>query len=162
MEKEKNIKLNEADSIRKLASMRHSRNINELQEENLTFGDRIADKLADVAGSWKFIISFSAILFIWILSNSIRTILHPFDPYPYILLNLVLSCVAALQAPIIMMSQNRQETKDRIRAEHDYEVNLKAEILIEDIIYSLDRVEENQDKVINMLWELKEERHDDV
>jgi uncharacterized membrane protein len=162
MEKEKNIKLNEADSIRKLASTRHSRNINELHEENLTFGDRIADKLADVAGSWKFIISFSSILFIWILLNSIRTILNPFDPFPYILLNLVLSCVAALQAPIIMMSQNRQETKDRIRAEHDYEVNLKAEILIEDIIYSLNRVEENKDKVINMLWELKNERHDDV
>lgn len=155
MDKDNNTRVSETDSIEKLASMRHSRNINELHEENLTFGDKIADKLADIAGSWKFIITFAVILFTWIFSNSIKMLLYPFDPFPYILLNLVLSCVAAIQAPVIMMSQNRQETKDRIRAEHDYEVNLKAEILIEDIINRLNRVEENQSQIIQMLSKLK-------
>jgi uncharacterized membrane protein len=94
------------------------------------FGDRLADKIASFGGSWKFIIIFMAILLIWILINTWLLLSKPFDPYPFILLNLILSCIAAIQAPVIMMSQNRQETKDRLRAENDYVVNLKSELEI--------------------------------
>lgn len=101
-------------------------------EVKLTLGQRVADKMADVAGSWGFIISFCAVLIFWIILNVI-ILSKPFDAYPFILLNLVLSMLAAIQAPIIMMSQNRQEAKDRQRAENDYKINLKAEIILEDI-----------------------------
>lgn len=137
-------KVSEVENIEELASMRHSQNINDIHNENFTLGERIADKMADFAGSWTFIISFSSILLVWITFNSVELLFKPFDPFPFILLNLVLSCVAAMQAPVIMMSQNRQEEKDRIRAEHDYEVNLKAEILVEEVIKRLGKLEENQ------------------
>jgi uncharacterized membrane protein len=107
-----------------------SKNINVENDNKTTFGDRISDKVASFGGSWKFIISFFLILVIWIGSNALYFSRSPFDPYPFILLNLILSCIAAIQAPIIMMSQNRQEQKDRLRAEHDYKVNLKAELEI--------------------------------
>ncbi len=97
-----------------------------------TLGDRMADRVAEFGGSWKFILSFMGFLIIWIMINSFYFIMQkPFDPYPFILLNLILSCVAAIQAPIIMMSQNRQEAKDRQRARNDYATNLKAEIEIQ-------------------------------
>ena len=99
-------------------------------EQRLTFGDRLSDRVARFGGSWAFILSFGAFLFVWMLINSIALLRRPFDPYPFILLNLILSSIAALQAPVIMMSQNRQEAKDRLRAEHDYRVNLKAELEI--------------------------------
>ncbi|OIN60635.1 DUF1003 domain-containing protein [Arsenicibacter rosenii] len=101
-----------------------------IEDDNtpLTFGERLADKVADFGGSWTFIITFALIIFGWIALNSFILYKQAFDPYPYILLNLMLSCLAALQAPVIMMSQNRQETKDRQRAQNDYLVNLKAEI----------------------------------
>ena len=102
------------DEIDQLIHSSRSKNINKLQEEQLTFGDKVADKLADFAGSWKFIISFLVIIVIWISINSWVLLFSPYDPYPFILLNLILSCIAALQAPIIMMSQKRQETKDKI------------------------------------------------
>jgi uncharacterized membrane protein len=92
-----------------------------------TFGERLSDNLASFGGSWVFIISFFSILVSWIALNSLLLLTQPFDPFPFILLNLVLSCLAAIQAPIIMMSQNRQEARDRARAEHDYAINLKAE-----------------------------------
>ncbi len=130
-------------NIEELASMRRSQNINEIHRGNLSIGEKIADGMAEFAGSWTFIISFLSILFIWIIYNSVKLFLS-FDPFPYILLNLVLSCIAAIQAPVIMMSQNREEKKDRIRAEHDYEINLKAEILIEEIIKRLNKLEDNQ------------------
>ncbi len=107
-----------------------SKNINVEFDRQLTFGQRVADKVAEFGGSWRFIISFAVVLAVWIVINSVALILKPFDPYPYILLNLVLSCLAAIQAPVIMMSQNRREAKDRLRAEHDYRVNLKAELEI--------------------------------
>ncbi|MDR6195471.1 DUF1003 domain-containing protein [Siphonobacter sp. SORGH_AS_0500] len=101
-------------------------------DEQPSFGNRMADGVAEFGGSWKFILSFMAFLIIWIAINSLYFILQkPFDPYPFILLNLILSCVAAIQAPIIMMSQNRQEAKDRQRARNDYATNLKAEIEIQ-------------------------------
>lgn len=100
--------------------------------EQATFGQRIADKVATFGGSWTFIIIFGSILIVWILLNSFILMKsgNTFDPYPYILLNLVLSMLAAIQAPVILMSQNRQSSKDRLDAEHDYEVNLKAELEI--------------------------------
>ena len=100
--------------------------------EKYTLGQRAADIIAKFAGSWAFIFSFTGVLVLWMIVNVVLA-LKAFDPYPFILLNLVLSCVAAIQAPLIMMSQNRQEEKDRRRAENDYKVNLKTEIMIEDL-----------------------------
>ena len=97
-----------------------------------TIGQRAADAIAKFAGSWAFIFAFTGVLILWMLVNTLLAV-KAFDPYPFILLNLVLSCVAAIQAPLIMMSQNRQEEKDRRRAENDYKVNLKTEIMIEDL-----------------------------
>ena len=102
------------------------------EKEKYTLGQRAADAIAKFAGSWAFIFSFTGVLVLWMVVNVILAA-KAFDPYPFILLNLVLSCVAAIQAPLIMMSQNRQEEKDRQRAENDYKVNLKTEILIEDL-----------------------------
>lgn len=97
---------------------------------NLSTGQKVADKVASFGGSWKFIISFGVFIFIWIIINSLWLINKEFDPYPFILLNLILSCLAALQAPVIMMSQNRQEEKDRERSKKDYMINLKSELEI--------------------------------
>jgi len=105
-----------------------SANVNEEFDSRLTLGSRVADRVASFGGSWTFILAFGAFLVFWILLNSALLRRESFDPYPFILLNLMLSCVAAIQAPVIMMSQNRQEARDRIRAENDYRVNLKAEL----------------------------------
>ena len=102
------------------------------EKSKYTRGQRAADVIAKFAGSWAFIFSFTGVLILWMVVNSLLAA-RAFDPYPFILLNLVLSCVAAIQAPLIMMSQNRQEEKDRRRAENDYKVNLKTEIMIEDL-----------------------------
>ncbi len=104
--------------------------VNEEFEQQLTLGDRLADKIAEFGGSWVFICIFAGVLALWIVINTALLAQRPFDPYPFILLNLVLSCIAAIQAPVIMMSQNRQEDRDRLHAEHDYRVNLKAELEI--------------------------------
>lgn len=119
-------------------------NVNVEFEHTLTFGQRIADKVAEFGGSWRFIIIFTAILMVWIIVNSLMLWWRPFDPYPYILLNLVLSALAAVQAPVIMMSQNRQEARDRLRAESDYKVNLKAEVEIRMINEKLDQLIHHQ------------------
>lgn len=102
------------------------------EKEKYTLGQRAADAIAKFAGSWAFIFSFTGVLIAWMVVNALL-LSKAFDPFPFILLNLVLSCVAAIQAPLIMMSQNRQEEKDRRRAENDYKVNLKTEIMIEDL-----------------------------
>jgi len=117
-----------------------SKNINVEFEGQLTLGQRMADRIAEFGGSWRFISIFAAVLLVWIAINSIVLILKPFDPYPFILLNLVLSCLAAIQAPIIMMSQNRQESKDRLSAQHDYLVNLKAELEIRHLHEKMDHL----------------------
>ena len=129
-------------SIDEIVSLRQSKDINEVIDSSLTFGQKLSDGLAEFAGSWSFIIFFAFLIVGWITINIIQLNFKSFDPYPFILLNLLLSMTAALQAPIIMMSQNRQEDKDRIRSEHDYHVNLKAEILIEEILLRLDTLEE--------------------
>ena len=112
-----------------LAGSKISENTEKETKKLYSFGQRAADKIAKFAGSWTFIFSFVGVLVAWMVINIIMV--NAFDPYPFILLNLVLSCVAAIQAPLIMMSQNRQEEKDRRRAENDYKVNLKTEIMIE-------------------------------
>lgn len=121
-----------------------SKNVNTEFEQKLTVSERMADRLAEYAGSWRFITGFFAVLVVWIMLNSFLLIFRPFDPYPFILLNLVLSCLAAIQAPIIMMSQNRQEAKDRLRSEHDYVVNLKAELEIRHLHEKIDHLLMNQ------------------
>jgi uncharacterized membrane protein len=121
-----------------------SRNINIEFDQKLTLGQRLSDKLADYAGSWGFIIAFVSVLILWIIVNSVILVWRPFDPYPFILLNLVLSCLAAIQAPVILMSQNRQEARDRLRAEHDYLVNLKAELEIRNLHEKMDHLLKNQ------------------
>ena len=123
-----------------------SSNINLEFEETLTFGEALADKIAEFGGSWKFIILFAAVLIVWIGINTAVLLWKPFDPYPFILLNLILSCLAAVQAPVIMMSQNRQEAKDRLRSEHDYQVNLKAELEIR-------HLHEKIDHLLSRQWE---------
>jgi len=121
-----------------------TKNLNVEYEQQLSLGERWADKLADFGGSWRFIGIFAAVLFLWVFLNTARVLERPFDAYPYIFLNLVLSCLAAIQAPVIMMSQNRQEAKDRLRAEHDYAVNLKAELEIRSLQEKLDHLVMNQ------------------
>ena len=122
-----------------------------------TLGQRAADCIAKFAGSWAFIFSFVAVLVGWMAVNALLAA-KAFDPYPFILLNLVLSCVAAIQAPLIMMSQNRQEEKDRRRAENDYKVNLKTEILIEDLHTKLNRVLTKQEAILRLLHEETSEK----
>ena len=117
-----------------------SENLNVESDSQLTRGQRTADRVAGFGGSWRFILTFGAVLLGWIALNSFAALRRPFDPYPYILLNLVLSCLAALQAPVIMMSQNRQEARDRLRAEHDYRVNLKAELEIRHLHWKMDQL----------------------
>lgn len=118
-----------------------SQNVNRTYENKMTFGDRLADRVATFGGSWTFIIIFGAVLVVWALINTeLLPLRDVFDPYPFVFLNLILSMLAAIQAPIIMMSQNRQSAKDRIAASHDYEVNLKAELEIMALHEKLDEV----------------------
>jgi uncharacterized membrane protein len=117
-------------------------------QETLTRGQRISDKVARFGGSWMFIVSFSFVLMVWILVNSVLPEDNTFDPYPFILMNLVLSAIAALQAPIIMMSQNRQEEKDRKQAENDYLINLKAELELRSLHQKVDLLLEDQIKTL--------------
>jgi uncharacterized membrane protein len=122
-----------------------TKNINKEFNEQLTLGQKLADKIASFGGSWPFLILFALFLAIWILHQTLIVRNKGFDPYPFILLNLILSCLAAIQAPIIMMSQNRHAQKDRLQADHDYEINLKAEIEIEEIQATLDEIKNNHD-----------------
>ena len=123
-------------------------------EKKYTLGQRAADAIAKFAGSWAFIFSFAGVLILWMVVNAILAT-KAFDPYPFILLNLVLSCVAAIQAPLIMMSQNRQEEKDRHRAENDYKVNLKTEIMIEDLYDKVNAILAKQSQIEKLLTEKK-------
>jgi uncharacterized membrane protein len=120
------------------------KDINREFDKKLTFGEKLSDKISDFGGSWSFIISFGVIILIWIIINTIVLLQRPFDPYPFILLNLCLSCLAAIQAPVILMSQNRKESKDRLRAENDYKVNLKAELEIRALHEKIDHLTQHQ------------------
>ena len=127
-------------------------------DQKWTFGERLADRIATFGGSWTFLIMFAVFLSIWIALNSVVLLCHPVDPYPFILLNLVLSCLASIQAPIIMMSQNRQESKDRKRAEHDYKVNLKAELEIRQLHEKLDHLLSKQWERLIQIQEIQMEQ----
>jgi len=117
-----------------------SGNIDTQYQDSLTFGQKLADRMADFGGSWRFIIIFSIVIFLWLGLNSFLLFSRPFDPFPFILLNLVLSCIAAIQAPVIMMSQKRHESRDRMRSVNDYQINLKAELEIRHLHQKIDHI----------------------
>ena len=128
----------------------------------LTLGQRLADRLAVFGGSWAFLMLFGVVMFVWMFLNSYLLTARPFDPYPYILLNLCLSCLAAIQAPVIMMSQNRQEARDRLRAVRDYQVNLKAELEIRHLHQKLDHLLSHQWERLVEIQEIQMELIDEV
>lgn len=132
-----------------------SENIQLEMESELTLGQKIADKVAEFGGSWTFIFTFFSFILLWMLVNVWVLSTQPFDPYPFILLNLILSCIAAIQAPIIMMSQNRQEQKDRQRSEHDYKINLKAELEIKLLSEKIDHLLVHQSKKLLEIQEVQ-------
>lgn len=134
-----------------------ARDVDEEMEENLTVGQRLADKIATFGGSWGFIIIFFAFIVLWMLINIFLLFNKGFDPYPFILLNLILSCLAAVQAPVIMMSQNRQEAKDRARSRHDYQVNLKAELEIQQLHEKIDYMMRKQEQRLFEIQRLQTE-----
>ncbi len=119
------------------------------EEKNIKFGDRIADKITKFVGSWTFILGFSSFLIIWIMIN--LYMLDNLDPYPFILLNLVLSCIAALQAPVIMMSQNREAKRDSLRSKNDYRTDLKSELILEELHNKIENIEKNQKEILKLL-----------
>lgn len=127
--------------------------------EKTTFGQKAADAVAKFAGSWAFIFSFIAVMVIWMIVNVVLST-KAFDACPFILLNLVLSCIAAVQAPLIMMSQNRQEVKDRKRAENDYKINLKNELIIDDLHKKIELILENQKKILKELDNKENNKND--
>jgi uncharacterized membrane protein len=139
-----------------------SENIQDEIEADLTFGQRLADKVAAFGGSWTFIITFFSFILLWMLINIWFLATKPFDPFPFILLNLILSCLAAIQAPIIMMSQNRQEQKDRKRGEHDYKINLKAELEIKLLSEKIDHLLVHQNKKLLEIQEVQTDYLEDL
>jgi len=139
-----------------------SENLLDETEKKLTLGQRLADRIAVFGGSWTFIITFFSFILIWMIANIVFLATKPFDPFPFILLNLILSCLAAIQAPIIMMSQNRQEQKDRQRAEHDYKINLKAELEIQLINEKMDHLLIHQNKKLLEIQEVQTDFLEDL
>ena len=146
----------EEDLIHELLSGKISEDINIVHDEKLTLGQRTADKIATFGGSWTFIISFAVVLTSWIVLNTIILANKAFDPYPFVFLNLILSCLAAIQAPIIMMSQNRQSQRDRLTSANDFLVNLKSELIVEHLHYKLDELLENNIEIKDLVSQLDE------
>ena len=132
-----------------------TRNVENKLDQHWTVGERLADKIATFGGSWSFLICFAIFIAIWIVVNTVVMITHPADPYPFILLNLILSCLAAIQAPVIMMSQNRQEAKDRLRSQNDYKINLKAELEIQHLDEKLDHLLMHQWERLTQIQEIQ-------
>ena len=126
-------------------------------DAKMTFGDKVADKISEIAGSWTFIILFCSFLIFWIVLNLFLLKDKAIDPYPFILLNLLLSCLAALQAPIIMMSQNRQAKKDTIRNKNDYHTDLKSELILEQLYERLEKIQKNQYKILAHFYKMEDE-----
>lgn len=143
-----------------LLRRRVSRNANEQIDETETLGERVADAVARFGGSWSFIFSFGAFLLVWVILNTIISSMHHWDPYPFILLNLFLSMLAALQAPVIMMSQNRQDAKDRIRSELDYHVNLKAELGVSSLIHETKLLREQLEQIEMQVSDLSRQKRE--
>lgn len=134
------------------------KSVNIIHEEQLTFGEKASDIISDRVGSWGFILTFTAIIIVWITLNAYVLIQKPFDPFPFILLNLVLSCIAALQAPIIMMSQNRQEAKDSLRIENDYLVDQQSIVLLEELHKEIAALKKEQNRILELL----EKKHEQM
>ncbi len=139
-----------------------SENVQDEIEDELSLGQRLADKIATFGGSWYFIIIFFSFILAWMAINIWILSTRPFDPFPFILLNLILSCLAAIQAPIIMMSQNRQEQKDRQRGEHDYKINLKAELEIKLLSEKIDHLLVHQNNKLLEIQELQTDYLEDL
>lgn len=139
-----------------------SENIQDEIEAELTFGQKLADSVASFGGSWTFIVTFFSFILMWMIINVLFLATRPFDPFPFILLNLILSCLAAIQAPIIMMSQNRQEQKDRQRGEHDYKINLKAELEIKLLSEKIDHLLAHQNKKLLEIQEVQTDYLEDL
>ena len=143
-----------------------TKNVDTTLDQQWTFGERLADRIATFGGSWYFLSLFAIFLVIWITVNTMVMVARPADPYPFILLNLILSCIAAIQAPVIMMSQNRQEAKDRLRSENDYQINLKAELEIQHLhekvdhllMHQWDRLTEIQEIQLDLLSEMSKRK----
>ena len=127
--------------------------VDKFEDSNRTRGDKLADKFSEIAGSWNFIIGMIIFLALWIILNIF--VIENGDPYPFILLNLILSCVASLQAPIIMMSQNRESKKDRLRSSNDYKIDLKSELILEELHDEMRLILDNQKKIFKKLDEME-------
>lgn len=139
------------DIIDMLADSSVAVDVDKEEQRHLTFGEKLSDKFSAIAGSWTFIIIFILFLLAWILINTVILKDKEIDPYPFILLNLVLSCISAIQAPIIMMSQNRESKKDSMRNQNDYKVDLKSELLLEDLHKKVETLINNQNRLLNIL-----------
>lgn len=144
--------------ISEVISQSEGKSVNEIHQQQLTFGEQASDYIATKIGSWGFIFGFMAVLISWIILNAFILLTKPFDPYPFILLNLVLSCIAAIQAPIIMMSQNRQEAKDSLRIENDYLVDQQSIVLLNQLKNELAAIRKEQ-KIIRELLEKNHEQN---
>lgn len=154
--KENNEKFNEEELLDMLISKPIAIDVDKVDRENAKLGDKIADKITEIAGSWTFIICFTLFLIGWILLNIYA--FTSLDPYPFILLNLVLSCIAALQAPIIMMSQNRAAKKDSMRSQNDYKTDLKSELILEELHDQMTKIISNQNKILKIISDESEKQ----
>lgn len=148
---------NESDLIEMLIDKPITIDVDKQEDKSLTRGERLADKLSEIAGSWGFIIGFSLFIIVWILINT-KLMKNASDPFPFVLLNLVLSCLAALQAPVIMMSQNRQAKKDSIRNQNDYQIDLKSELILEKLHDEIQELLRNQRQILRILKDDEEEK----
>ena len=144
-------KQDKEDIIDLLADSSVAIDVDKEEQRKLTFGEKMADKISEIAGSWSFIFISIIFLIMWMLINTIILKENKIDPYPYILLNLILSCISALQAPIIMMSQNRASKKDSLRNQNDYKIDLKSELLLEDLHHKVEILINNQNRLLNIL-----------
>lgn len=144
-------KQDKEDIIDLLADSSIAIDVDKEEEKNLTFSEKMADKISEIAGSWTFIFISVIFLITWMIVNTILLKENKIDPYPFILLNLILSCISALQAPIIMMSQNRASKKDSLRNQNDYKVDLKSELLLEDLHHKIEVLLNNQNRLLNIL-----------
>ncbi len=152
---------NEEELINLLVEQPLSIDVDKQQEEKKTFGDRVADKVSAIAGSWTFILCFTLFIVFWIILNTVILKEKPIDEFPFVLLNLLLSCLAALQAPVIMMSQNRQAEKDSLRNQNDYRIDLKSELILEQIDERIELLISNQNKLIKRIQELESKQNEE-
>lgn len=148
------------ERLHELLRARKSLNINTELHKTSSLGERMSDRLAKFAGSWSFLIFFGAVILTWGIVNTTFILVRPFDPFPYVFLNLLLACISSVQAPIIMMSQNRESQKDRIRAENDYLINLKSEIILEDLHMKVDELLDDQKRLNKRLNTIMINIHD--